>query len=216
MSTLDVRTRPTCRTAPRHPIPPALVALVALLLASVALGGCGFSADDPIAQAHPDPGGVVEPEPSQPPPTWVGREEVLANLSRAGAEGRLSIDIDTAPESCVALLGALGLVTDWAWQEATAHGGEVASGARRLLDQRLALVPAELHPEIEWYADQHVSLYSRFTDTVTAAGGTEAPEAAQVDASREYRGRAETLRIGMPDVMPMATAWSNRTCFGSR
>jgi hypothetical protein len=38
----------------------------------------------------------------------------------------------------------------------------------------------------------------------------------QVDASREYQGRAEVLRIGMPDLLPTATAWSNRTCFGSR
>jgi hypothetical protein len=216
MSTLDVSTRPTCRTVSRRPIPPALVALVVLLLASVALAGCAFrfGSDDPIAQVQLDPAGAAEPEPPSAPPTWVGREEVVAILAESVAEGRLALDLDAAPESCVALLGVLGLVNDYSWLAATASGGELAAKARDLLDQRLAFVPTELHPELEWYADEHLALYTSYEATLEAAGGTDALDEVHVEASRQYHALAETLRSGMPDFMPLATGWSNLRCFG--
>jgi hypothetical protein len=214
MSPLDAHPCPPCPTAPRRPIPPALVALVVLLLASVALAACGFGADDPMAQVQVDPAGALESGPSGPPPTWEGRDEVLAGMAEVEESGRVPI-LDAAPESCLALTGALVLVADESWQQATLLGGEVASAARELLDERLAFVPVELHSEVEWYADEHVALFARYADTIASAGGTEAPREVQIDAATDYREGAATLTVGMPDLMPMATAWSDEVCFGS-
>jgi hypothetical protein len=216
MSTLDVHaplSRSAGPTALRRPIRPMLLALLVTLVASGALGGCGLRDDDPVARVQLAPGPTVEPEVPRPPPTWAGREEVVDDLAHQVAEGRLAIDLDTVPESCIALLGAVRLVAEEGWLRAVVQGGEAASLAREMLDDRLALVPPELHDEIGLHADEYVALFAIYAEMMDAAGGSDAPDELHREASRVYRELTEAVRVGMPDLMPRTTAWSNRWCF---
>jgi hypothetical protein len=219
MSTLDVRTPPSRSAGPtalRRPIRPMLPALLVSLVASGALGGCGLRDDDPAARVQLAPVATVEPEAPRPPPTWAGREEVVDDLAQQVAEGRIAIDLDTLPESCIALLGAVRLVAEEGWQRAVVQGGEAASLAREMLDDRLSLVPPELHDEIGSHADEYVALFATYAESMEAAGGSDAPDELHREASREYLELTETVRAGMPDLMPRTTAWSNRRCFAAR